>query len=1072
MTSETATLVFLKKVSTFSILERGMNAVTEGKVLEFHKTGENIPCKLNGLVKDDETNTHSVNLEIISAEQIIAKCSCDPDLDEQWCHHAVALLWNARDLGFLERDSGFDSGESSFRMNISTPQEIAAVIHEINHSNLIPNKASDYKPKVNIGLELSSDRLGVQVTFDGEAQVPSFLENLTKRSSRSLDNILLKILDEDGVWDEANKLWFISQSNSIEKVLGLIQEYTNVKTLGEKQAVIFEKELLEAKLLIEWQDTSVEMMINWVLPDGTLQAKSSELIGTGPYWVCIGQNLYRLSSLAARIARLFPHSPSLVYSKTQSGPVLEALGQFYNNKYINIVNPELQPTSEIKQPAPRLELSIPTTPPEVLNPALEIIANLYFDYPASSIEQNVVYLPDREKEKEHKDLLLSLGFKEQDQIRSRYIIANDHALDFINNKNIFSKDWDISGLDQVKKRVKFATLSLNVSLAEVGGDKKATHENSSFSEWFDCHVSLVQNNANVPISLLFKNATQASDKWVLLDSGAYAKVPGGGLNQLKATLGILDPNYRLSNNIKRKISSAQALSLTRHEDQDFILNLDKKLKAFVDRLSNYDSINKLEPSKKFQGTLRSYQKDGLSWLAFLRDFGLCGILADEMGLGKTIQTLALIQHLKENKITGPTLIVAPTSVITNWSYEAKKFTPNLSVLLLHGPQRKQLFSKIKDADIVLTTYALLRIDGQELERFKFNYVVLDEAQNIKNPSAATTKAAKSLRCNHRLCLTGTPTENRPLELWSIIDFLMPGYLGSNEYFKKHIEKPILEGGPGVEIARFLNARTKPFILRRTKAQVEKDLPPKIESELHVEMAPSQAIIYSQILEEVRPKVFEAVKEKGVRGASISILSALLRLRQICNHPNSIEYLKEAEGFESGKFNLLQDLLEEALEEGKKILLFAQFIEMLAIIRRWLDSKGINYVYMDGSTKNRQNIVDNFNNDDKVRLFLISLKTGGTGLNLTAADTVVIYDPWWNPAVEDQATDRAHRIGQTKTVNVYRLVTENSVEQRIMGLKAKKAKMVDALINNNGLSTINLSKADIEGLFAPIGETQE
>jgi non-specific serine/threonine protein kinase len=361
------------------------------------------------------------------------------------------------------------------------------------------------------------------------------------------------------------------------------------------------------------------------------------------------------------------------------------------------------------------------------------------------------------------------------------------------------------------------------------------------------------------------------------------------------------------------------------------------------------------------------------------------------------------------------------------------------------------------------------LDRYELERHEFSYLVLDEAQNIKNPLATTTKAAKALRAEHRLALTGTPTENRPMELWSIMDFLMPGYLGSQEFFRSNIERPILEGGTSGEIAGMLNAKTRPFILRRLKAEVEKELPPKIESELHVEMTPSQKHLYNQILNEVRPKVFDAIKKKGIPGASVSILAALLRLRQVCNHPNSIDAFSELPGFDSGKFNLLKDVVLEALESGRKILLFSQFRGMLSIIRSWLEEIGTNHLYLDGATKDRQNLIDRFTEDESVRLFLISLKAGGAGLNLMAADTVIIYDPWWNPAVESQAVDRAHRIGQNKAVSVYRLVTEDSVEQKIMALKAKKSKLVDALINENGLSTVKLTKRDLESLFSPLPE---
>ena len=640
------------------------------------------------------------------------------------------------------------------------------------------------------------------------------------------------------------------------------------------------------------------------------------------------------------------------------------------------------------------------------------------------------------------------------------------------------------GYEAVKKGIRFSDLRISVALSGASAKKdlddleeiQDSEKKSGGIDWFDCHVSVIQNNANLPLSAVFKNARGDNDRWTRLDSGAYARIPGGNLAQLRTILGMVDPNCRVSNTIKTRLSLAQAISLGRINDAGFSVSLDRKLAALNAKLSSFSEIKPVPTSKGFHGKLRHYQEDGVSWLNFLHEFELGGILADEMGLGKTVQTLAFFQHLRDKrgkkKVKKPVLIVAPTSVITNWNYEIKKFTPEMTVVMLHGPGRKALFEQVQDADIVLTSYALLRVDRYELERYEFSHIVLDEAQNIKNPQAATTKAAKAIRARHRLALTGTPTENRPMELWSIMDFLMPGYLGSYEFFRANIERPILEGGTSVNVAQLLNAKTRPFILRRLKADVEKELPAKIESVLHVDMTPSQRQMYSQILNEVRPKVFDAIKKKGIQGASISILAALLRLRQVCNHPNSIEAFEDLEGYESGKFNLLKDLVVEALESGRKILLFSQFRGMLGIIRRWLEEIQVNHLYLDGATRNRQDLIDQFTTDESVRLFLISLKAGGSGLNLMAADTVIIYDPWWNPAVESQAVDRAHRIGQNKTVSVYRLVTEDSVEQKIMALKEKKSKLVDALVNENGLSTLKLAKADLESLFSPLPEVGE
>jgi non-specific serine/threonine protein kinase len=692
----------------------------------------------------------------------------------------------------------------------------------------------------------------------------------------------------------------------------------------------------------------------------------------------------------------------------------------------------------------------------------------------------VIYLRDRDYESACSTNLTDFGFAGLAEKR-RYLISSDAALDFVNGKyQELKKPWKINNLEPIRKGVKFAELNVAVSLASASKKKgidSAIDRPKGAIDWFDCHISVIQNNANLPLSSVFKNARHDSDRWTRLDSGAFARVPGGSIGQLKTILGMVDPNCRVSNTIKTQLTLAQAISLSRVHGPGFDISLDKKLLALSAKLSSFSEIEPLKATKGFSGKLRSYQEEGISWLNFLHEFELGGILADEMGLGKTVQALAFFQALKDRKTAKkstrkPILIVAPTSVITNWSYEIRKFTPGAKVLMLHGPGRKSNFDKIPDYDFVLTSYALLRLDRYDLERHEFSYLVLDEAQNIKNPTTSTTKAAKALRSERRLALTGTPTENRPMELWSIMDFLMPGYLGSHEFFRNNIERPILDGGTEVQVAQTLNAKTRPFILRRLKADVEKELPPKIESVLHVEMTASQKHLYTQILNEVRPKVFDAIKKKGIPGASVSILAALLRLRQVCNHPNSIDAFSELPGFDSGKFNLLKDLLTEALESGRKILLFSQFRGMLGIIRSWLDEQSKEYLYLDGTTRNRQDLIDRFSQDESVRLFLISLKAGGSGLNLMAADTVIIYDPWWNPAVESQAVDRAHRIGQSKTVSVYRLVTEESVEQKIMALKDKKSKIVDALINENGLSTVKLTKSDLEQLFSPLPDSSD
>jgi SNF2 family DNA or RNA helicase len=1062
-------LSLLKRHAPPSVIDRGRILSQSGQISETSKSGTVVV----GVVREEDGNINNVSLDLISSQDVIASCSCcsPVEMSEQWCHHAVALFWKADEIGFFDINSGFPSTESTFRMNISSSQDIANIISEIGKVEHRYAPISVYSPKVTVLLDLASDRLGIKVLFNGENQGPAFFEGFAPTSSRALDTLLLHTLEDDGHWDNTSQTWYVNSSSGIEKILGLIQEYTDVFLISDKKQIIFERQLLSARLDIQWQESGVSLKMYWVLPSGEIKNKDHDLLGTGPYWTCIDHTIYRLSPTAARVASIFAHSSTITYPRSQVAPILEALTtNIYDDKIFNVLNPDLQPESKIATPTPTLKFYEREATPEHFGSSqtIQIHTSLEFRYPQAPKNKNIVFLPDRNKERECIEHLKSLGFS-LDSEKKRYVAQDDWALDILSNgEKAFPNDWILEDFEQLKGGIRFSNLGINVSIS---GKTENESKQSGVKglDWFDCHVSLVRNNANIPLSTIFKNARSETDRWVKLDNGSYARIPGGSVNYLKTTLGILDPNFRLSNTIKSKLSVAQAISLARIEDSGFKLSVTKEVEDLSEKFRNFKSIATIKPSSNFTGKLRSYQSEGLSWLSFLHDFELGGILADEMGLGKTVQTLAHLLRLKESKkkskkIHRPALIIAPTSVIMNWLYESRRFTPSLKTLLLHGPSRKQHFSSIPDHDIVITSYALLRIDRYDLEKYDFSYCILDEAQNIKNAQAATTKAAKSIRAAHRLALSGTPTENRPMELWSILDFLMPGYLGSVEFFRNYIEKPILEGGPGVQVTKFLNSKTRPFILRRTKAEVEKDLPPKVESVVHVEMTPSQAQLYAQVLEEVRPRVFEAVNKKGIRGASISILAALLRLRQICNHPNSIESLKELPGFDSGKFNLLKDILEEALEANRKILLFSQFKEMLAIIRRWLQERGTPHLYLDGATKDRQSLIDRFNSDESQRIFLISLKAGGTGLNLTAADTVVIYDPWWNPAVESQAVDRAHRIGQSKTVSVYRLVTENSVEQKIMDLKEKKSKIVDALINENGLTTAKLSKADLESLF--------
>jgi hypothetical protein len=469
------------------------------------------------------------------------------------------------------------------------------------------------------------------------------------------------------------------------------------------------------------------------------------------------------------------------------------------------------------------------------------------------------------------------------------------------------------------------------------------------------------------------------------------------------------------------------------------------------------------PLGDLEAVLRTYQKEGVGWLLFLRNHGFGGILADEMGLGKTAQVLA---HLRAVKQSGcgryaPSLVVCPSSLVFNWEAEARKFTPDLRALALHGAERRGLFAEIPSCDLVITSYALLRRDAEHYRGLEFDTVTLDEAQHIKNRQTQNAQAVKAVRANHRLVLTGTPVENSVLDLWSLFDFLMPGYLGAADDFRQRYEIPIMRERSAEAQGR-LGRRLRPFILRRLKREVAADLPEKIEQVSFCELNPEQRAIYQQVLEAGRREVLEAVNAQGLPGSRMVVLTALLRLRQICCDLRLLKTVGAAAV--SGKVELFNELLAEVLDGGHRVLVFSQFTSMLSLLREELSSQEIGYCYLDGSTTDRGRVVDQFQRDAALPVFLISLKAGGVGLNLTGADTVIHFDPWWNPAVEAQATDRAHRIGQKKVVTSYKLITRGTVEEKILSLQTRKRALTQGLLGGEETLAEALNWEDIRELL--------
>lgn len=543
---------------------------------------------------------------------------------------------------------------------------------------------------------------------------------------------------------------------------------------------------------------------------------------------------------------------------------------------------------------------------------------------------------------------------------------------------------------------------------------------------------------------------------VFLPDGRGLALPVGRFRHILNTLGqILEFNFT-AGPIKLQKLEAALLAV----DEEIEIEAPNDIEEIGQRVMSFKKIDKSPLPTSLKATLRDYQLDGYYWMQFLARSGFNGILADDMGLGKTLQTLTHILVEKESGRDGgsPSLVVAPTSVVVNWQREAAKFTPSLNVLILQGAQRHLHFSEMHEFDIILSSFALIPRDLEHFKKQHFHLLILDEAQHIKNPSAQISKAVRELSSNHRLCLSGTPIENHLGELWSQFSFLMPGLLGSSESFNENYRNPI-EKEHNEQKRNLLNAKVGPLILRRTKHDVAKELPPKTEILHNIELHTEQKDLYETVRSTMDKQVRQAIIARGGQ-AQMVFLDALLKLRQICCHPLLLEQNKSAK--ESAKFDYLVDLLETLRKENHRVLIFSQFTSMLALMEAYLTSENISYLILTGATKDRQTLVERFQSGEG-EVFLISLKAGGTGLTLTGADTVIHYDPWWNPAAENQATDRAYRIGQEKPVMVHKLICQGTVEERIQQMQRRKNTLADNILDGSTQS-IDLNEETMRQLL--------
>ncbi len=785
--------------------------------------------------------------------------------------------------------------------------------------------------------------------------------------------------------------------------------------------------------------------------------------GQMPLWVCLNQCFYPVQTSL---------SPTMVKNLVAAQPIVpqDNISEFLDRVYARL------PSSELYEPDEFLQIMQPIFQPAVYDPKLYLdeegslltleVQNTYEtihgefsisgpnpDFQTGSYVfegQTFLFRRDQSEEANLMQQLADMRF----QMRSnrQWFMEPEEAISFLlDHYPQLVENWRVYG-EQTLSRYK-VRISQPTIIAQV--------ESNEEDKWFNLDIVVEYDGSKIPLEKIWK-AWVKGRRYVQLKDGSYTSLPEAWLEKTAHKLKAM--GFDPTKPPKQQFKQFEAPVLNNLLEDMPTAITDSFWNSLKEKISTFEQIRPIEQPEGLRAELRNYQLQGIAYLNFLSEYGFGGILADEMGLGKTIQTLSFIQYLHEKGLKGPNLIVVPTSVLPNWDREAEKFVPDLKRLIIYGARREGMFKKVADSDLVITTYALLRRDLEELEKNEFNTVILDEAQNIKNPNTITARSVRNIKARTRLCLSGTPIENNLFELWSLFEFLMPGFLGSQHAFQSGVIKPIRDGDG--ESLEYLRSRVKPFILRRTKIEVAKDLPPKVENVSYCAMSDEQSELYHALSKKLRDQVLADVDEKGMAKSQMSILDALLKLRQICCHPRLLRL--DMPGFStsslaSGKFEAFKDMIYDIIAEGHKVLVFSQFVQMLHIIKAWLEMNKIPFCYLDGTSKNRMEEVDRFNNSPDIPIFLISLKAGGTGLNLTSADYVIHYDPWWNPAIESQATDRTHRIGQTRQVFSYKLICQNTVEEKILKLQDMKRGIAEAVIPGQDIWK-SLTRDELEMLF--------